>query len=332
MSCVVSNPWSLSVEPTWGCNRFCDWCGIQSVHKKGDKNYKFMSVETADLASRQLAEWLPKVRAEFTGSGEPLLNPNIVEIVSAFRRNFPKIQILMTTNGDNLFRTEDFVKRLFDAGMNCLLIDVYEQKRYPKLKELLGPFGFPIYDYYDDEHEVFLYRGHDHKEIVLLKNIAYYGKPLVKSLCNHGGALPFSKYLKYRGLQRHEVEFPLKSPCSQIFRDLPINYDGTVSMCCVDFKKQVNMGSIYETNIKDIWQGNMFNYLRYFLRKKNREFPPCCICDYLSKKIGLVGIPEIDVPEEEAFRRVKEFLKFDNVKNVIDEYTKDGSLMDFLAK
>ena len=130
----MNQPWSIQVEPTQGCNRMCPFCGIWGMWRKPeDKKLEFMTAELAAQIAEELNSWFngKGKRVEFALQGEPLLNPDIVEIVKAFRENYPKAQLLVCTNGDRLHKNYqmvnyDLVYALFDAGLNYLVIENYD--------------------------------------------------------------------------------------------------------------------------------------------------------------------------------------------------------------
>lgn len=53
----IEKPFSINVELTEGCNAFCEFCGIRGMWRtQEDKQFKFMSVELAELVSKSLNE------------------------------------------------------------------------------------------------------------------------------------------------------------------------------------------------------------------------------------------------------------------------------------
>ena len=61
--------------------------------------------------------------------GEPMLHPDVLDIISIFRANLPNGSLMLTTNGDTLRgHMQERVEKLFKVGLNLLLLDTY----YPK--------------------------------------------------------------------------------------------------------------------------------------------------------------------------------------------------------
>ncbi len=88
--------------------------------------------EYARLAKQFDRLGIDKVR--FTG-GEPLLRPEILDIVSAFRDNIPKVKLALTTNGQKL---PSLIEPLAERGLSGITvhIDSLKPERY---RRLMGP-------------------------------------------------------------------------------------------------------------------------------------------------------------------------------------------------
>lgn len=288
-------PFSIQIELTEGCNRGCGFCGLRGMREKGKEPYYFMTKTTATRIADQIVEADWNSRLIFSMHGEPTLNKNCLNIIKMFRKRLPKAVISIMTNGYGLgndtFSIDDFKQ----AGVNDLIIDMYtpgddghqilEAIDSDKLTlpegskhEILGP-GIPLY-------------GSSSKKFRVLFNLPIQleeGAAINRHLCNHcGAAAPLD--MSYDGKR-----------CARPFRELSFRYDGSVAICCNDFRGQYPIGNIMKMTIEEIWHNKRFKAARAMLYHGKRTFVPCYGCNALSHRVGLLpdhtGKESIDEPK-----------------------------------
>lgn len=71
-----------------------------------------------------------------------------------------------------------------------------------------------------------------------------------------------------------------RTPCNALYLTMPVHNDGTVTVCCLDSWRQTNMGNVFETSVKEVWQGEKFQEVRR-LHEEGRwsEVPVCDKCN-----------------------------------------------------
>lgn len=296
----MKNPWSVQIELTEGCNRRCKMCGIHTI-MKNNFYFKFMTLELAEQISKELNEWFDHKRIEFALQGEPLLNKNSAKIIEIFRTNFPKSQLLITTNGDPILNKTKKIDKLFESGLNTLLIDAYDT--YENWNEYLinSELKINTYNYFRDKPKVWAYKGYKHKEIILIEDFENNnGKTAQKRFNNQAGNV----YNEELGI--FPLLEPIKQRCTNVFRELVIKYDGTVTACCMDWRRELIVGKFPEQTLKNIWQSDKFNAIRQLLYNKERIIVPCCFCNYKGFRVGLVDDPEINKSNEELKKYIED--------------------------
>src|SRR5512136_2288130 len=106
----------LYIEPTTGCNLHCRTC-IRNVW--GDPEAK-MTMETFQRIVDGL-EGLPDLnRVVFTGFGEPLAHPNILEMIEAVRKR----DLAVSVGSNGLLLKPDVARELVKLGVDRLVISV----------------------------------------------------------------------------------------------------------------------------------------------------------------------------------------------------------------
>jgi radical SAM protein with 4Fe4S-binding SPASM domain len=285
MSFKQDAPFSIQIELTTGCNLQCTFCGINGFQEKPNKNLTFMSLETAEILATQIADSGWNSRLELAMHGEPTMNPHWIEIVGILRDKLPNHQIMVTSNGGGIVSSKDIqgtVSSYFSNGGNILAIDEYEKVNFVKrIRAGIDDFeleeqGVKVYNYPEDKD------GNPHKRtkgkfLSFIAPINLSDKGTHADLNNHCGS---------GGELNNSASTSL---CAKPFRELSINADGSINLCCNDFIGEYTCGSILNSNIEDIWNGDYFNSARKFLMDRQRDaIRPCRGCDAKSYRVGLL--------------------------------------------
>jgi len=257
-----------------------------------------MSTELAENIARQLGTWFDHKRIEFALRGEPTLNPELIEIISIFREKFPKSQLLLSTNGDQIRKDFSIVNNLFNAGLNILLIDTYDNNYYWWRKRLTN-LPYSVFGFFRDRPKVYSYKGHKHQEIILMDDISKSsGKSPIRKLNNQAG----NAYCPE--LNIYPLKQPLKKRCSNPFHELVIFNNGHVPICCMDYREQFIIGKTPEQSLQEIWNSELYNAVRVLLYFRHRIFEPCSVCNYRGYKVGLLKQPD-NLSLKEAIEIIK---------------------------
>lgn len=69
-------------------------------------------------------------------------------------------------------------------------------------------------------------------------------------------------------------------PCGELYRTMAVHTNGDVSICCLDGFKEMIVGNVVETSVKDVWNGDKLNHIRALHEAgKYDEVPFCKNCD-----------------------------------------------------
>lgn len=123
----LRTPYSAFIFPTTYCNFKCKYCGHSLGHKEMKRRYNFtpehMSMDTFYKTVEQLREFPDKLKmVSLTGQGEPLLNPNIAEMVRIIKEAEIADRVEIITNASLLVREK--ADALIDAGLDTLRISL----------------------------------------------------------------------------------------------------------------------------------------------------------------------------------------------------------------
>lgn len=300
---VQEAPYTIKLELTEGCNLRCSFCAMNGIRTPKVNDYKFATVATADSVARQVAALGWKSRWELAMRGEPTMNPHRAEIVAAIRKNLPKTHIMMTSNGGGLLGKPGPVaniRALFDAGLNVLALDDYRGANIvPKIRAAFeenktqhetgydSPINFADVHFFECPRDADgnPYRRHpvSYKMITFIEELedtAGRGNGIRSHVSNQAGvAAPKNDSMAGRR-------------CARPFRELAINYDGRVALCCNNWRGDYKLGDASAPGgVAAVWQGDAINAARRKLYRGERDFGPCAGCDSHSFREGLLPDP-----------------------------------------
>ncbi len=284
---VQDPPNSIQVEFVEGCNLYCDFCGLQGIREPKDKTYKEMTFEIASLITEQITQAKWTSRIEFAMHGEPTMHEDYVGLVRLFRTALPKNQLMMTSNGGGLLPQPNIVPRLnalFDAGLNIFAFDAYEgvtikDKMLAALGDESGPMmSFALHQYPDEsEWSPHTRRPIDTRALIWIRDISIATRGTHSDLSNHCGAA-FPPLVE-----------PLIARCAKPFRELAIRWDGSVAICCEDWRGVFKVGNVIQDGLVAVWQHPRFHAARRLLMTGDRAaIDPCRVCNDRSYRVGLL--------------------------------------------
>lgn len=304
-------PYCVQIEPTEGCNLRCTFCGLNGIRGK-DNNFKFMTIETAKRIASQMAENHWNSRIEIAMHGEPTANPNINSIIRIFREHLPKAYILLESNGGFIVKDPVFkIANLFHFGLSTLVIDEYQNIKFADkifdkvrqhyIEDVGGDWEF------DDHIKVFDAIFHDYpssgpkgnphqrspkKRLVRVRPIDVSTHGTHASLSNHAGC----------GGPKNDSKAGKR--CAKPFRELSFRWDGSVSICCNDWRGEMPVGNINSMDLEDIWHSDRFYAMRTKLYHGERDRGACAGCDAVSYRVGLlpdhkgaIDLPPTSIPD-----------------------------------
>lgn len=292
-----SPPYSIQIELAEGCNLRCPFCGLQGIREEGpDKRFKFMQVSDAVNIAKQIADSGWNSRLEFAMHGEPTMHPEYHHMIKVFRDNC-KNQIMMTSNGGGLIpQPYDNIMKLFDAGLNILALDEYEGiKIVSKIRlaaEGLRNMGIEVREYPADPE------GNPHRRVGKRRLVSLMVDPSVSTAGTH------SKLVNHCGAAFPKNEKQAGKRCHRPFREMSIRWDGSVAVCCNDWRGEFKCGNVVRDGLESVWNGEFLDAARRKLYLGQRDFGPCSGCDAVSYRVGLLPDPlgkeTMDLPTEET--------------------------------
>jgi radical SAM protein with 4Fe4S-binding SPASM domain len=252
-------PSEVEISESGLCNRKCSFC------PRSDPNYnhvnEFISEDLHSKLCNQLGELKYKGVIRYSGFVEPLLDKNIYNLINKAKKTLPNAKVEIVTNGDVLNKAR--LKKLFDNGLDTILISVYDSEedaiKFEKLcKEI------PL----------------ENKQYVIRKRYLPPEQDFGITLSNRAGMMENAEY-KINTLNK-----ALNEPCYYPSYTFFMDYNGDVLMCPHDWGKKIILGNMKKENFLDIWASKKAINLRKKLNKADRNFSPCKSGDVKGSLIG----------------------------------------------
>jgi uncharacterized radical SAM superfamily protein len=292
----------VQIEFVQGCNRRCHFCGTRGISEK----LRYITEPILEKQCRLIEASGYNPRILLSGHGENTLHPNFYEFVALMRKLMPNAWIQIMTNGQSFRRNMRNLGRMYIEGINDVTLDEYSDSRFnmedflPELAELhkkrgirvetaiMAP-GVPLY----------LPKNTKHRRFMIVPPIDNDEITMSRVLTNHCGA----------GMR--PTEYRKNITCTKIFRELSFRWDGSVAICCQDFRGQYRVANVMDKGIDtfdDLWRHDRLESARRILYHDKRTFFPCNICDTPALRPGLLpdarGKESMERPEQYDYELV----------------------------
>ncbi len=271
-------PPTLQLEPTNYCNLRCICCPVDRMsRKKGYLDYDlFQKIidEASQIGTKRIHLYL---------QGEPLLHPQIVEMISYIKRK--DLGLNLTTNGMQLDR--DKIKSILHSGVNSsdyITFSLLGHSREIHEKIMIGV-----------NHDRVIDNIH---QFMSLRNELKLNGPIIQVVLyqmpeNTGEVKDFID--DWRGKVDHVVTvgaivdkfashgrqdndcMPLRTrTCNLLWERMTVYWNGDVTLCALDVDGDHILGSLKNKSIKEIW--NSQQLLSVKRKHRARQFDDLSFC------------------------------------------------------
>jgi len=298
---LESNPYYMVLEPTNSCNLRCPLCptGLQiSARKKG-----LMNMDNFKLLIDNIHEHC--IELALQNWGEPTLNKKLPEMLKYC--NEKNIFTIVSSNFSRLYK-DNYLEELVKSGLNFLHIDLdgLDQETYKKyrrngnldivleniknisnIKKNLN-LKFP---YLHCSMLAMKHNEHQISKFLEMKDELGVDEVTIDKIQVNPNTsskwLPDNKKLVYESYPEGEALSKSSTPkslkkCNWPWSGFVINWDGSVSPCCIVDDPNSDFGNIFDLNfkIKNLWNNDFFISSRaeFVNRNKITKNNICNIC------------------------------------------------------
>lgn len=309
-------PLCISFEASDICNFRCVMChhGNPEFNSYEQVNQN-MKLSLLQKCVDELVSWCAEVGQKVKliklyALGEPLVNPDIVEMVRIIKEANICNEIEITSNSSLL--SEEIGRGLVDCGLDIFRASIYSvfpqrnaeitqssfkpdiirdnimrMKRYRDQQGKQKPFiSAKMIDSYSDENEVFFQKYEQVADEVYLDKIMddSGNGELIRRYYRESSEKAFSDQVRVR------VKTKRKS-CTYPFTHMTIKGNGQVVVCCVDWKLKTLIGDASKSSLREIWNSKeLYDFRCMTLLTKGQKNEMCRECE-----IPLRGYPEDDI-------------------------------------
>jgi MoaA/NifB/PqqE/SkfB family radical SAM enzyme len=243
--------------------------------------------------------------------GEPFLNPHFAEMVSYAKKSGCCDRVDTTTNAALL--TPDLSLRVIDAGLDRINISVEgvneeQYKDFSQYKINYRQFVDNIRFFYEHRKQCemivkingdILTEGQKQEFYDIFGDIT--DGIFIESIMDcwpnfEQNKIPINQQ---RGIYGQPISEVLV--CPYVFYSFAFNSDGTCSLCFLDWRRNLILGTAHSMTAKEIWENDKLKeYRRMFLRKERGTHSICANCGQLKQ-----GQPDdIDAFAQELLERL----------------------------
>jgi len=312
----LDTPYALHIDPTNFCNFHCSFCprNLDDFYDiAGD--YKHMDLKLFKKIISDVEKFPKKLKViRLYYLGEPLFNPDFMEMFSVVCKSNCCERIELTTNGSML--TKEKAASLLEAakqfdGDIYVRVSVYavDQKHFVYvtsnnmdvniIKENVSQL-FAMRNQ-SDVSNVLIYakklKTMDEEDELFINTY----KPIVDEVAleepmnwsGDGGDDNFLLKKEYSEAKLETLDQGIIYPkvCSYLFTTLSIQSDGVVVVCCVDWSRKTKCGDVNKQSLQDIWYGDELKQLRLLhLDGRRKEIASCKNC----KRMPLAECDRLD--------------------------------------
>jgi radical SAM protein with 4Fe4S-binding SPASM domain len=245
-------PTEIEISESGTCNRKCSFCPRSDPNFEDKK--EFISNSLHEKLCNELKDLDYEGTVRYSGFVEPMLDKNIYNLINMTRKNVPKSNIEIVTNGDPL--NLDRLKKVFLNGLNKVLISVYDTEEDAiRFEKMCKECGLKSNQY------------------IIRRRYLPESSDFGITLSNRAGLMENAEF-KIKPLEK-----TLDNPCYIPSYTFFLDYQGDVLMCPHDWGKKIILGNLNKEKLVDIWFSKKSMKIRRMLNKSNRNFSPCNICD-----------------------------------------------------
>lgn len=277
-------PAEIHIEPTNHCNKKCFMCPTKDRYKKDLFPLGYMDFDMYKAIIDDCNAVMGKdMCVNLHKDGEPLIHPQIGEMIQ-YAKSYDMF-VHFATNG-LLVRKKK--KELVDSGLDLLTVSTIDDTAYKAITEFMKYKGtdklpFLQIKVFDENTKP---GGDKIGRITIVDDRRWKTAKIMPTY-------PFDALQKWKGTNADGAyifggwhdwtdaeEDDERSPCAKIVYSMAVTWEGILNSCCLDYRRDINLGIYPETSIQEAWDK---------LQQINRNqwngiwCKPCNTCDYFQR-------------------------------------------------
>lgn len=310
----LRTPYVLMVDPASACNLRCKFCptgDLKLIRSTGRYQGYMRLAQFRKLVDDSVGFPDPVKVLRLYKEGDPLVNPNLPEMIRYAKDSGKFLRIDTTTNG--VLLNPKLNERLVSAGLDQINISVNgvssEQFRsLTQSKVDFDKFVAGIRDLYENRGDCEVYikcigENFSPSEQDRFFDIfsRYADRIFVEHLQPNWPEFNFDYINVSYAVGHYGQDLVERQVCPFIFYMIVVNADLSVSLCVQDWAHKLLAGNAAERSIVDIWNGETINYYRRMhLERRRCELSVCSVCPVMKHGV----LDDIDPHAEIVLKRL----------------------------
>ena len=265
----------IYVEITNNCNLSCLFCN--EIKRKKE----FITIDKFNILLNKVKGYTNYLY--FHLMGEPLIHPNINELIDIASKSF---NINITTNGYYIDKIKD--------NKNILQINIslhsYDEKYNKSLDEYLNNI-FDSTNELVNNNTIINYRlwtNTKYKDLIIDKLNQYYNVNINgNTTIRKNIFIEFDSEFMWPDLNNNY--YTEEGSCMGLRTHIGILVDGTVVPCCLDTNGVINLGNIYEEELSDILDKKNVKEIKENFKNNKKTQNLCKHCNFYDRIIKQFG-------------------------------------------
>jgi len=286
-------PLRLNIEPTNFCNLSCSMCP-----RELNRSFGYMDINLFQKIIDESILYGKRLIITINKDGEPLLHPELPQMIQYAKDKKAAHKINFYTNG--ILLTEDNSLGLIKSGLDTIhiSIDAFTKETYKKVKnsEKLDAVEENV------KRLVALKKKLQSKTPFVVVKIIHTPdtqdeiKPFRNKWKGIADFIEIGEYHDWDGTLNSSIQFnPNKQsdginryPCTFLWYNPVILWDGKVTTCCVDYQGKGIIGDVKKDSLANIWQGDKLQKIRWaHLEDRYNDVPLCNKCQFWRCEVNI---------------------------------------------
>ena len=297
----LATPYKLMVDPTNLCNFKCTFCPTGDVEllKKVNRPAGMMKIELFKKIIDDLKEFPENLGSlRLFKDGESFLNKDLFNMIAYAKESGRVNEVYIISNGALIDEAKS--NKILDSGLDRLRISVehVSDEKYREITKTFSNYSKIIDNISYLYNEKLRRNSKLHVDIKIIDTgLTVEEKEKFKNdFQGISDQLTIETLMGWNSPE--DKDFTLNSNpetgidgkskiknrlvCAEPFEGLAINFNGSASVCCVDWAHETSVGNVVNESLFNIWNGQRLRDFRLMhLEGKRSELSACASCHYL---------------------------------------------------
>lgn len=300
----LPTPFTIHIDPTNACNFRCVFCptGDLDLLKTINRPKGTMRLEFFQKLIDDIGKFDSKLRKlQLYKDGEPLLNKQLPKMIAYAKQKQAAESVETTTNGALL--TVEKSKQLIDAGLDVIRVSIehVNDEGYSKITQNYSDYN----QIRSNIENLFNLKKQANSDLIIHAKIVDANlsdsekQKFYDDFSSISDTINIDSLMDWDGSDTYGRDFAMgqkletgmngvtkinsqRSVCSAPFKSMAVNFNGQVSVCCVDWGFETLIGDSHEESLLDIWNGEAMRKFRIIhLEGKRNTLSACADCQYM---------------------------------------------------